>query len=159
MKKKMKTILSLTLASVALVGSLGISGQAYADNDFRGWPTLRSGSTGGYVRALQSNLWAYGYQSTVGSVDGSFGSGVTSAVRAFQTKFGLTSDGVVGSGTWNRMSQNVVTEATDYIFYLDTPYSSTYWVNYYHPGANTSTLNYDLMYKGGNSTVNTGRVY
>ncbi|WP_127595850.1 peptidoglycan-binding domain-containing protein [Paenibacillus lautus] len=98
------------------------------------------------------------YQSPVGSVDGSFGSGVTSAVRTFQTKFGMTSDGVVGSGTWNRMSQNVITEATDYIFYLHTPFSSTYWVYYMHLGGSTSFLIYDLMYKSNNTTVSTGRV-
>lgn len=159
MKKKMKSILSLTLASVALVGSLGISGQAYADNDFRGWPTLRQGSSGGYVRALQSNLWAFGYQSTVGSVDGSFGAGVTSGVKAFQSREGLTSDGVMGSGSWTRMSNYVVTEVTDYSFNLWTPHSSTYWVTYVHPGGNTSTLNYNLLYKSNNSTVNSGRVY
>ncbi|WP_222125854.1 peptidoglycan-binding protein [Paenibacillus sp. Y412MC10] len=159
MKKKMKSILSLALASVALVGSLGISGQAHADNDFRGWPTLRQGSSGGYVRALQSNLWASGYQSTVGSIDGSFGAGVTSAVKAFQSREGLASDGVVGSGSWNAMNKYVTTVVTDYEFYFWGPHSTTYYVSYVHPGGNTSTLNYYLQYKSNSSTVNSGRVY
>ncbi|WP_339185469.1 peptidoglycan-binding domain-containing protein [Paenibacillus sp. FSL R5-0701] len=50
------------------------------------WPTIK--------------LWSSGYQSTVGTVDRNFGSGTTSAVKSFQTKEGLTSDGVVGNGTW-----------------------------------------------------------
>ncbi|MGC6585135.1 peptidoglycan-binding domain-containing protein [Paenibacillus sp. Dod16] len=159
MKKKLKSIMSLTLASVALVGSLGISGQAHADNDFRGWPTLRQGSTGGYVRALQSNLWASGYQSTVGTIDGSFGSGVTSAVKAFQSREGLTADGVVGSGSWNAMNKYVSTLVTDYEFEFRSPYSSTYYVTYVHSSGSTSTLNYYLKYKSNHSIVNSGRVY
>lgn len=148
------------MVSTVLMSSLMITGLASAYNDFSGWPNLKQGSSGGYVRALQSNLWAYGYQGTVGSIDGSFGSGVTSAVKSFQTKFGLSSDGSVGPATWNRMSYNVITEATDFIFYLDTPYSSTYWVNYWHPSSgNTSTLTYEVRYKSNNSVVNSGKVY
>ncbi|MGG3506574.1 peptidoglycan-binding domain-containing protein [Paenibacillus lautus] len=159
MKKKLKSILALTVASVALVGTLGITGHAYADNDFTGWPTLRQGNSGGYVRALQANLYAYGFQSTVGSIDGSFGSGTTSAVRSYQTKKGLTSDGVVGSGTWNNMNISVTTEVFNYRFYLWSGDSTTYWVQYQHPGGNTSSLQYSLMYKSNNQVINSGNVY
>ncbi len=37
------------------------------------------------------------------TVDGKFGSGTAAAVRRFQSYFGLTSDGVVGRTTWNKL--------------------------------------------------------
>lgn len=37
------------------------------------------------------------------AVDGKFGAGTAAAVRRFQSYFGLTSDGVVGRTTWNKL--------------------------------------------------------
>jgi len=53
------------------------------------------------VRVLQRKLKSLGYYS--GSVDGSFGSGTTDAVKAFQRGNGLTADGVAGGGTLNKL--------------------------------------------------------
>ena len=39
------------------------------------------------------------------TVDGSYGAATVSAVEAFQTLFGLTSDGVVGRSTWNKLKE------------------------------------------------------
>lgn len=62
--------------------------------------TLRKGSTGDGVRALQHALNQLGYgNSGTKSLDGSFGSGTRSAVIAFQRAMGLSGDGVVGSAT------------------------------------------------------------
>ena len=38
-------------------------------------------------------------------MDGSYGAATVSAVEAFQTLFGLTSDGVVGRSTWNKLKE------------------------------------------------------
>lgn len=53
------------------------------------------------VTKLQNFLnWA-GFN--CGKADGDFGMGTLAAVKAFQAKVGITQDGIVGSGTINKM--------------------------------------------------------
>ena len=59
--------------------------------------TLRSGMTGDDVLYTQERLMALGYYT--GTLDGKYGSGMVSAVKAFQKKNSLTVDGVIGAGT------------------------------------------------------------
>ncbi|MGN0975588.1 MAG: peptidoglycan-binding protein [Gemmiger sp.] len=69
---------------------------------------VRAGATGNNVRQIQFwLLLASGNYSALPSVtvDGRFGSSTTAAVRAFQTLFGLTADGVVGRATWNKLNE------------------------------------------------------
>jgi hypothetical protein len=64
--------------------------------------TLRLDSpymTGDDVLLLQQRLLELGYVE-VGSADGVFGPNTDKAVRIFQTRNGLTVDGIVGEGTW-----------------------------------------------------------
>ena len=67
---------------------------------------LRQGSSGQNVRLVQ--FWlkiartVYLSLNTL-TVDGKFGAGTAAAVRRFQSYFGLTSDGVVGRTTWNKL--------------------------------------------------------
>ena len=67
---------------------------------------LRQGDSGQNVRLVQ--FWlkiartVYSSLSNV-TVDGVFGSATAAAVRRFQSYFGLTSDGVVGRATWNKL--------------------------------------------------------
>lgn len=63
-------------------------------------PTLRQGSTGSAVKALQVELRAAGYALTV---DGSFGTRTKAAVVAYQSAQRLTADGVVGAKTWGSL--------------------------------------------------------
>ena len=63
-------------------------------------PYLKQGSSGDAVRSIQQRLAALGYKV---SVDGSFGPGTCAAVKACQTKNGLTGDGVVGPNTWTAL--------------------------------------------------------
>ena len=67
---------------------------------------LREGSSGQNVRLVQ--FWLKIARSVYSSlnnvtVDGRFGAATTAAVKRFQTYFGLTSDGVVGRTTWNKL--------------------------------------------------------
>ena len=71
-----------------------------------GGTVLRTGSTGSAVEQLQFWLNTLAqYDSAIHSVtvDGVFGSGTAAAVRAFQRKYGLTVDGVVGPTTWTEV--------------------------------------------------------
>ncbi len=59
--------------------------------------TLRAGSKGSSVTALQNALNQLGFDA--GAADGNFGATTTAAVIAFQKAKGLTEDGVAGAAT------------------------------------------------------------
>ena len=85
------------------------------------WPgiVLRRGDTGMEVRLVQFwlRLAADNYTSLAAvSVDGNFGAATEKAVTAFQSLFGLTTDGIVGRATWNKLNEvalAVVNEIVD----------------------------------------------
>ena len=60
---------------------------------------LRVGSTGDYVRFVQSYLNGISGRPLL-TVDGNYGQNTTRAVGLFQATAGLPVDGVVGSATW-----------------------------------------------------------
>jgi peptidoglycan hydrolase-like protein with peptidoglycan-binding domain len=63
--------------------------------------TVRRGSTGDAVRALQIQL---NEKRSAGlAVDGNFGGGTETAVRNFQSHAGIGADGVVGPVTWRNL--------------------------------------------------------
>ena len=71
-----------------------------------GGTVLRTGSTGSAVEQLQFWLNTLAqYESSIPSltVDGVYGTGTANTVRAFQRKYGLTVDGVVGRTTWTEV--------------------------------------------------------
>lgn len=70
--------------------------------------TLKQGSSGSAVRALQKRLKTLGYYS--GSVDGDYGSGTVSAVKTFQAANGLTADGAAGTATLNKIYRDTAKE-------------------------------------------------
>lgn len=82
--------------------------------DYPGTP-LTIGSRGENVRLMQSFLASIAGVFTnipAPAVDGIFGTGTQSAVRAFQTIFGLTADGIIGEQTWDRITE-VFASVTD----------------------------------------------
>jgi len=67
-------------------------------------PTLREGSVGEDVTRLQQRLKELGYYA--GSIDGQYGTEVVNAVKAFQQRNGLKSDGVAGPATSSALYAN-----------------------------------------------------
>lgn len=64
---------------------------------------LKKGSKGSQVKALQALLIGYGYSCGSSGVDGSFGNATLSAVKKYQSRNGLESDGSVGPKTWAKL--------------------------------------------------------
>ena len=67
-----------------------------------GYPTLRKGSKGGYVKELQTLLNYSGCGARL-TVDGCFGSLTEIAVIAFQKLHNLKADAIVGRNTWEAL--------------------------------------------------------
>ncbi|MGK3942634.1 serine/threonine-protein kinase [Streptomyces caeruleatus] len=67
---------------------------------YEGNGRTRLGDSGRRVQQVQCMLTERGYSVGSTGVDGEFGSGTESAVRAFQNEHGLDADGVVAHDTW-----------------------------------------------------------
>ncbi len=65
------------------------------------YSTVKYGSKGGDVTALQNALNAAGYGLTV---DGIFGKNTLAAVKSYQQAKGLAVDGIVGANTWGALN-------------------------------------------------------
>ncbi|HEY0607546.1 MAG TPA: peptidoglycan-binding protein [Herpetosiphonaceae bacterium] len=63
--------------------------------------TVQSGSSGEAAKAAQRQLNKYGYAL---AVDGAFGPASVSATRDYQSKHGLTADGIIGPATWSSLT-------------------------------------------------------
>ncbi|MDR0914830.1 MAG: peptidoglycan-binding protein [Oscillospiraceae bacterium] len=64
---------------------------------------LKKGMSGTDVMEIQATLNKMGYYN--GQMDGIFGSQMESAVRRFQTNFGLSADGVIGANTYSALNR------------------------------------------------------
>lgn len=99
--------ISYIYAAVRKLAELKSIGQI--ENLYSGeWPgvTLREGSKGVDVQLLQYYLASIAvFYKEIGevSIDGRFGRGLEQAVIAFQKRFGLIQDGIVGRATWDRI--------------------------------------------------------
>lgn len=88
-------------------------------------PTVRRGSVGGVVRALQTALNdKHGYRL---AVDGVFGPRTQAAVIEFQKHMGLVPDGVAGPVTWEALTGH----------FVELPWSGPGWYRYHDAGWGT----------------------
>ncbi|MGE4352933.1 MAG: spore cortex-lytic enzyme [Oscillospiraceae bacterium] len=90
MKDRRKLCLYLAIIFILNVFIIGFAQDAAA-------VTYSRGSSGDTVKQIQTKLKDWGYYS--GSVDGIFGSATESAIKYFQSKNGLTVDGMAGPKT------------------------------------------------------------
>ena len=73
--------------------------------------TLKAGSSGTEVKALQERLKELGYYKY--TCDSSYGTRTVEAVKAFQKKNGLTADGVAGPATLKKLNSSSAVGAND----------------------------------------------
>ena len=65
--------------------------------------TLKKGAKGPVVKYAQQLLMDHGYSLPKYGADGDYGSETVSAVKAFQKANGLTTDGIIGKKTWEKL--------------------------------------------------------
>ncbi|HWP80450.1 MAG TPA: M14 family metallopeptidase [Candidatus Acidoferrum sp.] len=82
--------------------------------------TLRYGMSGTDVMEMQATLKKMGYNP--GPINGQFGAQTRSAIQRFQSRFGLTPDGIVGPATWRVLERFML----GYDLYAVRP-GSTLW--------------------------------
>lgn len=92
-KKYSKKIVSIISMIILISCSFFLIKNSYA--------TSRYGSRGSEVREIQTKLKRWGYYT--GSIDGIYGSETLKAVKYFQSKNGLTADGIAGTKTLNAL--------------------------------------------------------
>lgn len=96
----------VSVKKLAELGSEGVHNDgAPVDGVYPG-TSLRVGSRGAAVEQVQfwlSEVAEFDDSIPAPAVDGIFGSGTEAAVRAFQAKYGLTVDGIVGRDTWDEL--------------------------------------------------------
>lgn len=92
--------------SVKKLSELDSEGLSYSEISQQFTGALRVGASGPYIEYLQYLLSIIGdFNDAIPpvSIDGIFGSSTENAVRAFQNEYGLSSDGIVGEETWNKL--------------------------------------------------------
>lgn len=109
---------SLPTTTPQTVATAAPDAQSWAtstDDYNAGYPVLRMGSTGNDVSDLQARLTELGYYT--GTIDGKYASGTQSAVTEFQTRNGLSADGIAGRETqdllYSSSAQPKVVSASD----------------------------------------------
>lgn len=95
----------VTLTTAAGAGFLGLAALGAAPAGAATRPSLRRGSTGSHVVALQNRLNQLAYW--CGRADGSFGHLTQQAVWALQKVGHVSRDGVVGPVTWGLLDRGV----------------------------------------------------
>lgn len=103
MSRLRMVLVALLVPLTSLVAVTFVSAPAHADECYSWSRTLSSGTTGSDVSALQIRVagWA-GYGVNM-AIDGSYGAQTTTAVRNFQSAYGLPADGVAGPQTYSKI--------------------------------------------------------
>ena len=92
-------------SGTASTGSSAVSNKKDDKTSIGGRPTLRKGDKGEYVTLLQTKLQQKGYDLGSYGIDGDFGSATEKAVKQFQEDHDIKVDGIVGTGTWNKLDE------------------------------------------------------
>lgn len=119
-KKTNKWLIIGGIAAVAIIGMAVVRYSSASGGDARVWKgfltkynckaggygipaTIGQGNQGGCVKLLQYSMFVMGGTYQQNKIDGVFGSKTKAHVVAFQKKYGLKADGVVGTQTWAKI--------------------------------------------------------
>lgn len=127
--RRMRMFAYSTLAAGALAATIGVAApSAFADPapsthkatvrsvttlSQQSWPTLKRGSRGTDVRALQYMLRQFSDATQNLAADGVFGTNTYRAVRLYQESRDLKVDGIVGPLTWAKLVNEFPVEKGD----------------------------------------------
>ena len=108
--KQTGNVNSATLKKLNGNGKSSSSSSSSGSSSGKSGDPCAPGDSGAAVRAVQKRLKALGYYT--GSVDGDYGNGTKSAVKAFQKANGLTANGVANSKTVSKMNSSSAKKAS-----------------------------------------------
>lgn len=139
----MKKVLALSCAVVLCIGCAITASAATIWSDGSMNTTQYSpGTKKGNSYAIQTIIKRLGYNP--GTVDGYFGDNTKSAVKKYQTNNGLTSDGIVGLGTWTELGGELTGTTTRNILRNSDSVDIGVYDTYKVSGSSTTT---DCIFK------------
>lgn len=104
LRRTVRLILSIVMiAAAGVVGTVATAGSAQADSCYTWNRTLKEGMSGSDVTQLQIRVAGHVTSGEILAVDGNFGPRTKAAVAKFQSAYGLASDGVAGTNTFNKI--------------------------------------------------------
>lgn len=103
--RRLGTIIGTLLVTLAtsLVAITSTAAPAHADGCYTWSSTLKQGATGAAVTQLQIRVAGWASSGSIFAIDGSYGPATTTAVKNFQSAYGLSADGVAGPNTFNKI--------------------------------------------------------
>ncbi|MFD3484396.1 D-Ala-D-Ala carboxypeptidase family metallohydrolase [Streptomyces sp. NPDC058665] len=104
LRRTARILLSAVMTlSFAVAGAVVTAGPAQADGCYTWSGTLSQGSSGAAVTQLQIRVAGHVGNAAPLVIDGEFGPATASAVKRFQSAYGLAADGVAGQNTFNKI--------------------------------------------------------
>jgi zinc D-Ala-D-Ala carboxypeptidase len=105
MRRRLLSLASAFLLAVTGAVTVGVvaPGTAAADGCYTWTRTLQQGSNGADVTQLQIRIAGWVASGENLALDGDFGPATAAAVRRFQSGYGLTSNGIANTATYNKI--------------------------------------------------------
>lgn len=155
------SVILFLMMFITFISENKASAASYSFRDKSTWAWVGTGysTSGGFVGAVQSDLWASGYSGTVGTVDRTYGSKTNTAVKSFQSKYGLTADGTVGTGTWAKFEEYTY-DIDSWTRLYTNPSGGAIEVDYkLHSTGTGSSFDYYLVNKSTGQTYAQGNIW
>lgn len=101
--RHLRAVLASLVLTAGLLTSIAVTTPAHADECYSWTRTLSSGASGADVAELQVRVAGWAGYGVVMGIDGSYGPQTRTAVRNFQSAYGLAADGIAGPATFAKI--------------------------------------------------------